>query len=354
MNIGIDVRKLRDFGIGTHIRNVVLHAIRQEPSHSYFLFCDPRDLVHQDKSGLWIPEESSKYSVKEHFSLARQAREYKLNLYHSPHYTLPVMLRCPSLLTIHDLIHFKFRENFPAWKVKAAEVVIKRAVSRADVVVTVSETSKQDILEFLPNAEGKIEVLYNRLEEDWFGPAPGLDLSAMGIGRDYLLYVGNFKKHKGVATLMEAYSRIQDPPPLVLAGRTGEIDSDLNDRIQSLPRVRLLGHADRPLLHQLYSQAMLFVMPSLYEGFGYPPLEAMSVGTPVLSSDAPALQEVLAAGVEFFERGSAESLREKLETLISNASRRSELAAAGRARARFFATEESPRRLLEIYRRFSR
>lgn len=354
MNIGIDVRKLRDFGIGTHIRNVVLHAIRREPAHNYFLFCDPRDMAGDDSSGLWIPEGSSKYSVREHFSLARHAREYKLDLYHSPHYTLPVMLGCPSLVTIHDLIHFKFRQYFPAWKVKAAEVVIKRAVSRADVVVTVSETSKKDILEFLPNAENKIEVLYNRLDDEWFGPPPGMDLSAMGISRDYLLYVGNFKKHKGVATLIEAYGRIKDPPPLILVGKTTEIDSDLNDRILSLPRIRLLGYAERPMLHQIYSQALLFVMPSLYEGFGYPPLEAMSVGTPVLSSDAPALREVLAEGVEFFQRGSAESLREKLEMLIASDARRRELAAAGKARARFFATEESPRRLLEIYRRFSK
>ncbi|HSP05637.1 MAG TPA: glycosyltransferase, partial [Acidobacteriota bacterium] len=181
MNIGIDVRKLRDFGIGTHIRNVVLHAIRQDPAHNYFLFCHPRDLANNDSSGLWIPEESSKYSVKEHFSLARQAREYRLDFYHSPHYTLPMMLHCPSLVTIHDLIHFRFRQFFPAWKVKAAEIVIRRAVNRAAVIVTVSQTTRQDILEFLPKAEGKVEVLYNRLDEEWFGPPPGMNLSAMGI-----------------------------------------------------------------------------------------------------------------------------------------------------------------------------
>lgn len=354
MRIGIDVRKLHDYGIGTHIRNVVLDAIARDPAQEYFLVCRPGDEAPANSSQHWIAETSSKYSVMEHLALARRARENKIDLFHSPHYTRPIMLRCSSLVTIHDLIHFKFREYFPAWKVKAAEVVIQRAVARSDVVLTVSETSKQDILEFLPAAKGKIEVLYNRLEPSWFEPPPGIDLPAMGIEGEYLLYVGNFKKHKGIDTLVEAYSKLSHAPRLILVGKAGAIHSELNDRIQSIPGIRLLGYADRPLLHQLYSQALLFVMPSLYEGFGYPPLEAMSAGAPVLSSDAPALREVLAEGVEFFERGNADSLTAKLEMLMQSATRRQELRVAGRTRAQFFATDESPRKLLQIYRRFSK
>jgi glycosyltransferase involved in cell wall biosynthesis len=354
MKIGIDIRKLHDFGIGTHIRNVILDAIRLDTGNEYILFGRPEDRGSEDSSLNWIPESSAKYSIMEHISLSRHARSAGLDLYHAPHYTLPMLLRCPSIVTIHDLIHFKFREYFPAWKVKAAEIVIRSAVERAQVIVTVSETSRSDIEAFLPKAAEKIQVIYNRLDEAWFAAAPGVDLSAMGIGRDYLLYTGNFKKHKGIETLIQAYSTLRDPPPLVLAGKTGAMDSELNDRILSLPRVRLLGFADRPLLHQLYAQAMLLVMPSLYEGFGYPPLEAMAVGIPVLSSDAPALREVLAEGVEFFDRGSAESLKAKLEMLMQSATRRKELSAAGRNRARVFATDAPLRKMLEIYRRFSK
>lgn len=354
MKIGIDVRKLHDFGIGTHISNVVLDAVRRDESNSYFLFCFGPDCRDDSARVKWIPESSSKYSVVEHLSLSRQARKFGIDLYHSPHYTLPMMLRCPSIVTIHDLIHFKFREYFPAWKVKAAEIVIRNAVERADVVITVSETSKRDILEFLPQAKGKIEVIYNRLQSEWFEAAPEIDISAMGIPGEYLLYVGNFKKHKGLETLIDAYSAIIQAPPLLLVGKAWEIDSDLNDRILAQPKIRLLGYAERELLHKLYARALLFVMPSLYEGFGYPPLEAMASGAPVLSSDAPALREVLGEGVEFYERGSADSLKAKLEMLLQSSSRRRELVQAGGNRARFFASEESPRRLLEIYRRFAK
>lgn len=354
MKIGIDVRKLHDFGIGTHICNVILDAVGRDKSNSYFLFCAAPDLQNENGHVKWIPESSSKYSVMEHLSLARQTRKIGLDLFHSPHYTLPMRLQCPSIVTIHDLIHFKFREYFPAWKVKAAEIVIRNAVERARIVITVSETSKQDILEFLPRAKDKIEVLYNRLQNAWFEPAPEIDLSAMGIPTEYLLYVGNFKKHKGLHTLIDAYNAIRQLPPLLLVGNAWEIDSDLNDKILAQPKIRLLGYADRGLLHKLYSRAVLFVMPSLYEGFGYPPLEAMAAGAAVLSSDAPALREVLAEGVEFFQRGNADSLKAKLEMLIQSSARRRELIAAGYKRAQFFATDDSPQRLLEIYRRFAK
>jgi glycosyltransferase involved in cell wall biosynthesis len=351
MNIGIDVRKLRDYGIGTHIRNVVLHAARTDTENRYFLFCEPgvRDVA--DGPFTWIEESSPKYSLREHVSLSRKASEHDIALFHSPHYTLPYLLNCKSIVTIHDLIHLKFREFFPYWKTKAAEFLIQQAIKKADLVITVSKTSKEDILELFPASKGKIEVLYNRLSEEWLQPPQEMDLASLGISEDYLLYVGNFKKHKGIDTLIDAWSRIKDRPALVLAGKSSEMDADLQTKVFSHPGIRVLGFAGGTLLRNLYSKAMLFVFPSLYEGFGYPPLEAMLSGAPVLSSDAPALREILGKDADFFHAGNAEDLHEKLTTLIQDPARRTRHKTAAMKRAKSFVDEESPQKLLQIFRR---
>ncbi len=180
-----------------------------------------------------------------------------------------------------------------------------------------------------------------------------IDLEALGIEKDFLLYVGNFKRHKDIPTLLEAFERIKNPPQLVLAGSTPGDDSGIYEKIFANPRIRLLGFADGHLLRALYSGALLFVFPSLYEGFGYPPLEAMACGTPVLSSNAPALKEVLANGAEYFEAGNVELLFEKMVTLMGDSHKRKNLAEFGRRRAAEFQSEISPRHLLEIYKRLS-
>jgi glycosyltransferase involved in cell wall biosynthesis len=353
MNIGIDVRKLRDYGIGTHILNVVLHAAKLDESDRFFLYCDPLDRGNDNGHFTWISEPSEKYSLTEQIQLSRKASKQNIDLFHSPHFTLPLWLKCKSIVTVHDLIHLKFREYFPIWKVKAAEVVIRKALRKADTVVTVSRTSRNDILEFFPETEGKIEVLYNRLSESWSNPPAAMDLKALGIEKDYLLYVGNFKKHKGIQTLLKAYEMLKDPPQLVLAGNAAGNDSDLYETIFSNSRIRLLGFAEMNLLQSLYSKALLFVFPSLYEGFGYPPLEAMACGAPVLSSDALALKEILSEGAEYFAAGNVEALKEKITQLIGSTERRRQLTQSGKWRAKEFQTDVSPRHLLQIYKRLS-
>src|SRR5262249_48952324 len=281
-----------------------------------FLYCDPSDQQANNGHFTWIPESSGKYSVSEHFTLARKAAEMNIDVFHSPHYTLPLRLKCRSIVTIHDLIHLKFPQYFPGWKVKAAKFVMNQAIKKADVILSVSETTKSDILDLFPGAKDKIEIVYNRLSNEWQNDAAKIRLSDLGIDSEFLLYVGNFKLHKSIDTLVNAYLQLKSPPRLVLVGNTGAMDSGLLETVSRNPIIRLFGYAQHDLLRSLYSGTMLFIFPSLYEGFGYPPLEAMACGAPVLSSDAPALKEILGEDAEFFERGNAEMLAKKMHMLI--------------------------------------
>jgi glycosyltransferase involved in cell wall biosynthesis len=354
MKIGIDVRKLRDYGIGTHIKNVILPAVSMDDQNQYVFFCHPADLQPEKSNALWVADESGKYSVREHFNLGRKATVHKIDLFHSPHYTFPLTFNKLSIVTIHDLIQFKFPQFYPAWKVRAATFVLKRVIQKADLLLTVSQTSRKDIIEMFPAAEPKIEVIYNRLDPEWSQPAQALDLSSLGIEKDFILYVGNFKAHKGLETLVDAYRLLKNPPQLVLVGKSHDTESTLLEKCFANSRIRILGFAEGRMLRRLYADALFFVFPSLYEGFGYPPLEAMSSGTPVLSSDTPALCEILAESVEFFKTGSVESLAAKLEMMIQDSGRRSNLRIAGQQKAQQFMSEDSPQKLLEIYRRFAR
>jgi len=146
---------------------------------------------------------------------------------------------------------------------------------------------------------------------------------------------------------------LKDAPQLVLAGKSRDTESNLLEKCFENSRIRVLGFAEGRMLRRLYADALLFIFPSLYEGFGYPPLEAMSSGTPVLSSYTPALCEILSDSVEFFKTGSVESLAAKLEMMIQNSGRRSELRTAGHQKAKEYMTNDSPQKLLAIYRRFA-
>jgi glycosyltransferase involved in cell wall biosynthesis len=354
MRIGIDVRKITDYGIGTHIRNVVLPAAVLMPEHEFFLYFDPNDSIDRDPVFHWIEEVAGKYSIREHFSLSRKAKMNRIDLFHAPHYTLPIFLRCPSVVTIHDLIHIRFHQYFPAWKVQAAKFVIRNGAKKAHRIITVSQTTRNDLLDWMPSLESKVQVLYNRLEQECFDPVPGIDPGSLGIAKEFILYVGNFKKHKGIDTLIDAYSRDPCLPQLVLVGSGSDMDYDLGERILNIRNVRMLGFAGADILRALYSRALLFVFPSRYEGFGYPPLEAMAAGCPVLSSDAPALKEILGDAAEFFRCGDAEELLAKLQSLLSDGVRRRALTESGAMQARKFATDESSRKIVELWERWAR
>ena len=350
MRIGIDVRKLDDYGIGTHIRNVVLRAAHVATEHQFCFYYPSGHSLDPDFQGPryeWIEEPAGKYSIGEHVSLARRAEESGISLFHSPHYTLPYFIRVPSVVTVHDLIHFKFRDYFPAWKVEAAKFVMKQAVKKAKSVLTVSETTKNDLLNWMPDLQSKTKVLYNSLSAEWFESPQRLDLHSLGIAQEFVLYVGNFKKHKRIDLLVKAYRAAgQDLPQLVLVGQGHDTDHELSEQILSLPNVRLLGFTRPKLLRALYARALVFVFPSEYEGFGYPPLEAMASKCAVLSSDAAAMKEVLGDAAEFFRSGDSEELLTKLRLLLQDTGRREHLTKAGLVQAKKFASDESARKLV--------
>ena len=307
MRIGIDVRRLHDFGIGTYIRNLLRHLSRMDGETEFVLLCRPPDqqaLASVGANFRSVPETAPNYSVSERVRVPWALAREGVTLFHAPHYVLPPLVRCRSVVTIHDCIHLMFPQYLPSrLALTYARTSIGAASRRANRVLTVSESSKRDILRFVDVPADKIDVIYNAYDER-FGVEPREEdvvrvRERFQLHDEFVLYAGNVKPHKNLARLIDAFNLVRqrglDHLKLVMIGDEISKYTALRRAVhhhQLHKYVRFLGYLPQETLAVMYRLAGVFVFPSLYEGFGLPPLEAMASGTPVVTSNLSSLPEV--------------------------------------------------------------
>lgn len=365
MRIGIDARKIRDFGIGQYITSLLTYLPEYEAQYTYVIFHYPDDqsLIpnHAGRFEL-VPDSSPKYSPQELLVLPVKMAQQRLDLFHAPHYTLPPLRPCKGIVTIHDVTHLRFPEylRHPAMYYYAKGMMWAAATS-AKAVLTVSECSKQDIIRYLGVPSEKIEVIHNGIEP--VQPPTQKrrdDLAAQfGICQPYLLYLGNFLPHKNVATLIQAFSLLKRreagfPYQLVLAGKHERLREQLLAQIQEArleQDVILTGFVEAEWATALYRHAEMFVYPSKYEGFGLQALEAMAQDAPVIIADAGALPEVAGDAALRFDPNSAEQLAERIHELLSTPTLRDTLIQRGRQQILKFSWREMARKTAAAYQR---
>ena len=325
MRIGIDCRKIADFGIGTYIRGL-LGALADLGGHEYIAF-GPRSIESTLPSGVvHVVVDAPKYSIQELFTVGRNIR---LDLFHAPHYVVP-FLRVPFVVTIHDLIHLHHRNPLAR---TYARTMIGRAVRRSRRVITVSSSVRDDVVGVFGYPE-KIAVTPNGVDPI-FSPAGKKAESR------YFLFVGNDKPHKNVDRLMEAFARVTDAQ-LVLAG--GEFE-----RFRNRDRVVLAGFVPQEELATLYRGANALVIPSLEEGFGLPALEAMACGAPVITSTAPALIEITGDAALHVDARSIDAIADAMTRVLRDPSSRDLMIARGLDRAKNFTWRRCAELTREIY-----
>jgi glycosyltransferase involved in cell wall biosynthesis len=299
--------------------------------------------------------------VHEQVALPLELRREKADLFHAPHYVLPALTPCRSVVTIHDCIHLRFPQYLPNRLGYAyARSALWIATHRSARVFTVSEASKRDILEYFDVPESKIAVIYNAIDER-FNEEPAAD-EVMRVKERYqlndpfILYAGNIKPHKNLERLIEAFHlvRLQGRSELELI-----IIGDEISKLQSLRRavhkydihrnVRFLGYVPDKTLAVLYRLASVFVFPSLYEGFGLPPLEAMASGTPVVTSNVSSLPEVVGDAAVLVDPYKAEAIADGILTVLRSSHIREDLRKRGLARAKEYSWARSVQRVRDIY-----
>lgn len=367
MKIGIDARKIRDFGIGTYIEQLLSYLPCYDNENEYYVFHYPEDasIIPQAKNIGLVADSSPKYSVKELLGLPIKMAVQRLDLFHAPHYTLPPIRPCKGVVTIHDVIHLRFPEYLPhPAAYYYAKSMMWAAARSARKVLTVSECSKQDIMKYLGVPEQKIEVIYNGIAQR-SGPIEQVRTPdaretlrlRFGISRPYLLYLGNFMPHKNLSGLIKAYSllkqRHQIDACLVLAGKNDRLRAELEDLIekeQLTGDVILTGFVEPEQVPMLYANAELFVYPSLYEGFGLQALEAMNYDIPAAVSNVSALPEISGDAAIGFDPNSPEDMAAALLKILRGQDLRNSLVEKGRKRVQAFSWKTTVERTVGVYR----
>jgi len=319
MRIGIDARKIADFGIGTYIRNLLRELVALGDEYVAFAPADaalPPGVEH-------VVVDAPHYSIRELIAVGRAADRARLDLFHAPHYVVP-FTKVPLVVTVHDLIHL--RHPNPLARLYARRM-IGRAVRKARRVLTVSETVKREIEETF--GAKKVTVAPNGVDH--------LSANGQRSTANYFLYVGNDKPHKNVDLAVDAAARIG--ASLVLAGASFE-------RFRG--RARLAGFVSDAELAALYRGAIALVMPSREEGFGLPALEAMRCGTAVITSTAPALVEVT-GDAALHVAPEVGALAEAMSRMANDGALRASMIARGEARARDFTWKRCARIVRDAY-----
>ncbi len=362
--VAIDARKLHDFGIGTYIRNLLTGLARLDRQTEFVVLCRPPDCARIGALGAnfrGVPERSGNYSITEQLLIPLALRRVRAQIFHEPHYVLPPLVPCRSVVTIHDCIHLMFPQYLPnRFAYFYARGSLAAASRRADRVLTVSETSRQDIIRLLGVPPDKVTVIYNAIEERFWDEPSEEDRRRVQeryqLHDPFLLYAGNVKPHKNLERLIDAFAvvcaRGLDPLKLIVIGDDISAHAGLRRKVlryQLHKRIRFLGFQPQDTLAVMYRLASAFVFPSLYEGFGLPPVEAMASGTPVVTSNVSSLAEVAGDAAMLVDPYDPEAIADGIIRVLTDDGLRRDLIARGLRRARSFSWEASVQRIHRIY-----
>lgn len=342
--IGIDARMIEMSGIGTYIQHLMNRGIydcavgKEEEIRKY----DPVIDV--------IPFDAKIYGLKEQFLFPeREVRKAGIDLMHFPHYDVPLKYQGRYVVTVHDLTHIVFPE-FLGKRIKYlyAKLLMSHALHNAEHVFTVSEYSRQDIVKHFHVPEEAISITCNAVDDD-FAVKPSEETAYLyesyGIKKDWkkLLFVGNLKPHKNLSTLLKALQLLDEDTVLLLVGKAFDIASmsALEQSMGISSRVIHTGLVSKQELVDFYNLADVFVFPSLYEGFGIPPLEAMACGTPVIASNCSSIPEVTGDAAVLFDADNPVQLADEIRRVLSDNRLYKDLQEKGLKRCRYFSWNSS-------------
>ena len=363
MKIAFDLRRIKNPGIGRYMKCLVEAILPQEPQGDYLLILPPgaEDMIQTGGSHAKIITPKLKYySIREQIHLPRILRKHKIDLLHSPHFMLPLVRPCRSVVTIHDVIPLIWKEDLGSrigrvyyrWMVSAA-------VRLADRIITDSKFSRDDIVHRLGVDREKIKVVYSGISPDFQQVTDSVELENVRtryrIENDYIVYAGIYKPRKNHAALLRAFRRFlsnEGHANLVLVGPLNEGEQELRrlaDELGISKKVIFTGYVNDSELRAIYSAAKVYACPSLYEGFGFTVLEAMACGTPVVCSGETSLPEVAGDAALYADPRSPEEFARALHNVLTNAGLRGALIEKGRKNLQRFNWANTAKETLGVY-----
>lgn len=360
MNIFLDVRFYQRSGIGRYIEGLYKSILDNKPDIKIIAAGDINLLSASFfKPQVIIPYNPPIYSFSEQIkgSILVKRFKNKVDVFHIPHYNAPWFLPENSVVTIHDMTQFLFPEFFGRLKPIVAAIVLKNILKKSGRVIVDSESTKKDLTNHYPEFTDKVKVIYPGISNS-FKPLPEDELIAFKNGKGvdkYILYVGNRKPTKNVKRLIEVFFIIRNEYRSLKLIIVGEKFSDV-DEIDT--RIMELGLKDDIIevskvsdeeLNKYYCGAELLVHPSLYEGFGFTPLEAFACGIPVAVSKASSLPEICGEAAVYFDPYSLNDIVKKIKMLLEDNGLRKALLEKGFNRASYFTWKRCAEETLKVF-----
>jgi glycosyltransferase involved in cell wall biosynthesis len=299
-----------------------------------------------------------------HFDLPVRLRANGFDLLHSPAFIAPLKAQCPAVITMHDITYLLHPAHFAYWWVRYMKSVAPATVKSAAGIICGSEHSRRDLIEAYKISPGKVHVVPYGVDHQRFRPTAALDAAwarQVGIEKNYVLHVGELSHRKNIPALLRAVAHLRSLGKwhglqLVLAGAEapGMLGGDeIRKAIQQLElsaEVVLAGRVPEEHLPGLYAQASLLVMPSLYEGFGFPVLEAMAAGTPVVASNTSSLPEVAGQAAILVSPDETVALAEAITSVLERPQCAADLRTKGLAWAKQFTWQRTAAETIAVYR----
>jgi glycosyltransferase involved in cell wall biosynthesis len=293
--------------------------------------------------------------------LPRYLRQSGLDVFHGTNFEIPLQGFCPTILTIHDLsllLHPETHERRRVWRARTRLPLMAR---RATMIITVSQAVRTEVQQHLHVPAERIVAIHSAARERFqpMGPGHAAEIrNRLQVKKDFILYAGTIEPRKNLSLLIRAFGEVSRDLngvelQLVLAGKQGWLVNELSKTVRKsaiAANVIFIGYLNDEELCALYSTCKLFVYPSLYEGFGLPPLEAMACGAPVLASQIPSISEVVGSAARLVSPHSLSELAGAMRELLTNDEARAHLTAAGLKRAAEYSWSTTAARTRDVYK----
>ncbi len=369
MRVGIDARFFGSIGkgLGRYTQKLIENLERIDAENQYFVFLRQEnwnEYQPRNKNFEKVLADIPWYGFREQIFFPRLLGKYNLDLVHFLHFNVPLFFKGKFVVTIHDLILYHYPTKrastwspfFYFFKKWSHRLVIRNAIVKSQAIIAVSKNTKKDILERFRISEKKVTVTYEAVDPiQKVVKEPGeMILKKYGIIKPYLLYVGNVYPHKNLERLVLVFREIQKKHPhlhLTLVGKEDYFYKRLKKYASEnfAKNVIFADFVPDEHLGIVYRDALLYVFPSLYEGFGLPPLEAMTRNIPVASSNASCLPEILGDAAVYFDPEGMAEMAEIIEKAATDNSLREKLIRAGQEQIKKYSWEKMAKETLEIY-----
>lgn len=372
VKIGIDIRRMTEFGVGTYIRNVVRTLGRLDHASEYFLIGPPPKVLEigaLPPNFHTVPMAAPERTVYGYREFRAALQGLKCDLVHIPNlFSIPRALPCRYVMTVHDMLEHmsRAREQSGFWRSLHFQLT-KRVLGGAARIFAVSNFTKSEIEKLFEIPSNRIEVVYNAIDERFLhGHASVADRELIAqryqVSYPFLLYAGRISAHKNVVRMIEAFSALKGELEKVgaypdlkliiigddLSGNPDLRRTVIRSGVQN--DVRFLGFVPIEVLRIFYDEAKIFVFPSLYEGFGLPPLEAMVHGTPVVTSNVSSLPEVVGNAAVLVNPENVFEIMRALHRVLMDQPLRERMKERGYQQATKFSWDKSVHRILDAYR----